>query len=103
MILTDTEFLHIINLIYAKDKSAADKPNPILSMDEELDTDKLDSLGMVIFFFILTEVFEIPEDSAERFISINAYTIRAIKDFVIKESAVDMSYEAILKADILCS
>jgi|TARA_R110002167_G_scaffold52790_5_gene152036 hypothetical protein len=79
---SDKEFLEIINLICKQETPMGTKYVPIVSMQDSIDLNRLDSLGMIIFFVWLGELFEINEDAITLFSEKEIFTIQAIKDFV---------------------
>jgi hypothetical protein len=57
---SDEEFLKVVNMICAEDHPLGSEFVPITSIQESLDVDRLDSLGIMIFFTWLSELFGIP-------------------------------------------
>ena len=82
---TDEEFIYVINLICKLEAPLGEEYVPLVSMDERIDADRLDSLSMIIFFVWLTHLFGIPEPKLQDFISKGNLTIQSIKEFVMAE------------------
>ncbi len=77
---SDQEFLEVVNLICKKETTSGREFVPIESMKEQFNTDRLDSLGMIIFFVWLAEIFEIPEDIITELTSRESFTVQALRD-----------------------
>lgn len=82
---SDEDFLAVVNLICKLDAPMGDYI-PIVSMDEKLNMDRLDSLSMVVFFVWIAQLFGISEDKMKDFVDSQKFTVRDIKDFVTKEA-----------------
>jgi len=79
---TDEEFLYVINLILKQDTPLGEEYVPLESMEDRLDTGRLDSLGMIVFFVWISHLFGISEDVFQVFIRQGNISIQAIKEFV---------------------
>lgn len=89
---TDEEFLQIINTICKKESPLVDTFIPITDMEESLVVDRLDSLGVIIFFVWLSELFGISDDDINAFTGEGVFTIRALKEFVTDKHTRTYSY-----------
>ncbi len=79
----DDEFLMIVNAIMGRETPLNVEFVPFTSMDENFAADRLDSLGMILFFVWLAELFEIDDDQVTIFVEAEDFTIRALKTFVL--------------------
>ncbi len=89
---TDAEFINVINLMYKLDKPNYSKFIPVSSINDRLDMGRFDSLGIVLFFIWLSDLFGIDENKIEEFMNTGNFTILAIKDFVNAEHTKTYSY-----------
>ena len=89
---TDEEFLTVINLMCKMDMPAGKEFIPVAHMEELLNAERLDSLGIVVFFIWISELFGIPEADVAEFAQIEELTPRAIKDFVIANCTQTYAY-----------
>lgn len=89
---TDEEFLQVVNMICEKDHPLGQEFTPIISMDESLAVDRLDSLGIMIFFTWLSELFGISDKLIEDFTNEAVFTITAIKEFVTNNATRTYDY-----------
>lgn len=89
---TDEEFLAIINQICEKETAMNVEFTPLTSMDDSIDADRLDSLGMIIFYTWLAELFNIPDESVTVFLEREEFTVSALKHFVTVEGTRTYSY-----------
>ena len=89
----DEEFLLIVNAIMARETPLNQEYVPIVSMDENFAIDRLDSLGMIIFFVWLAELFQIDDDEINIFIAAEDYTVTALKAFVLERCAKSFTME----------
>jgi hypothetical protein len=88
---TDEEFLKVINLLCKIDLDA-DEYTPLNSINDKLNLDELDSLGMTVFFIWIVHLFGVPEATMREFISKRDFTIKKIKEFVTSEATKTYSY-----------
>lgn len=79
---TDEDFINILNRICKKEVKLAQGYVDITSMDDRIDLDRLDSLGIIIFFVWLCELFGIDEKTAEEFAMQGELSVRDIQNFV---------------------
>ena len=91
---TDQEFLKVINSLCRIDLEV-DEYTPLESINDKLNMDELDSLSMTVFFVWIVHLFGIPESILQEFISKRDFTIKNIKQFVLKESTKTYSYKDI--------
>ena len=89
---TDEEFLTIINMILRSDTPVGDTFEPITDMDDSFNVRDLDSLSTMMFFIWVCEFFGITEREFHELSDQPNFTIRALKDFVIKKSTRTFSY-----------
>ena len=89
---TDEEFMAAINLLCEMDMGPGEKYTPITSIDEDLHLERYDSMGMMLFFIWISELFGIPESKIEKFMTKKVFTIRAVKDFVTAEATRTYTY-----------
>lgn len=89
---TDEEFLSVINQVCKKEIPVDKTFVPMTSMDEVLNVDRLDSLGMILLFVWLSELFEIPDDAVTVFVEKEVFTVQALKDFVMGNCTQTYSY-----------
>jgi len=93
---TDEEFLRVINSLCRIDLDE-DEFTPLTSINDTLNMNELDSLSMTVFFIWIVHLFGIPEPILQEFVRKKDFTIKNIKQFVIKESTKTYSYEDINK------
>lgn len=89
---TDEEFLSIINQICEKETPMGMPFVPLESMNDSINADRLDSLGMIIFFVWLAEMFEIDDESITEFTEQEVFTVAALKEFVRDNATQTYSY-----------
>ena len=89
---TDEEFLKVINMICEEDHPLSSTFSPVMIMEESLAVDRLDSLGMTIFFIWLSELFGISDTAIEEFTDKGLFTINDIKKFVTVNCTKTYSY-----------
>ena len=89
---SDEEFLEIINLICKQETPMGTEYVPIVSMDDSIDLGRLDSLGMIIFFVWLGELFEIDEDAVIKFTDKEVFNVQTIKTFVMSNCTQSFTY-----------
>ena len=89
----DEEFLMIVNAIMARETPLNQEYVPIVSMDENFALDRLDSLGMILFFVWLAELFQIDDDEINIFVAAEDYTVTALKIFVLERCAKSFTME----------
>ena len=63
--LTDNDFLQIINWVCAQEKHSHVNFTDMKDLSENLTDTGLDSLGVMMFYVLLDEVFGIPEEAIE--------------------------------------
>lgn len=90
---TDAEFLELVNKICQRETSLGTEYQPIVTMDEVLNMGRLDSLGMIIFFTWMTDLFGIPEENCDTFVAREVITVQDLKDFVSANCTQTYSYE----------
>jgi len=89
---TDEEFIAAINLVCEMDIGPGEEYIPITSINEDLKLERYDSMGMMLFFIWISELFGISESKIEEFVDKGVFTIRAIKDFVNAEATRTYTY-----------
>ncbi len=99
---TDEEFLAVVNQICQKESTYKNTYVPIKAMDESLIIDRLDSLGIIIFFVWLTELFGIPEEPIDAFVDAENFTIAALKKLVMEHCTHTYSYADTLEFSKRC-
>ncbi len=99
---SDEEFLSVVNMICKKETPGIAEYVPITSMDTDIHLDRLDSLGMIIFFVWLGEMFEIPEETLNAFVTTEVFTITALKEFVRVNHTQTSSYDEMKELAVKC-
>ena len=94
---TDEEFLEILNNICRKEITSETEYLPLTSMQDEVAADRLDSLGVIMFFVWISELFGIPEEDVNNFITQEVFTVQELKDFTDEKHTQIRSYEAYLE------
>ena len=79
----DDEFLLIANAIMRRETPLNQVYIPLTSMDDNFAANRLDSLGMILFFVWLAELFEIDDKEVTVFVEGEDFTVRALKIFVL--------------------
>ncbi len=90
--ISDEEFLLLTNNICKKESPIGDIFAPLTSMDEAIDVDHLDSLGVMVFFVWITELFGITEKTFDEFAVKGSFTVTAIKEFVAENATRSGTY-----------
>lgn len=93
---TDEEFLKVLNNICKKEIPTGEDYSPISSMEENVTANRLDSLGMILFFVWISELFGIPEKDVDAFVLREVFTAQKLKDFIMENSTQVRSYQAYL-------
>jgi len=89
---TDEEFISVLNLVCEMDMGPGEEYTPIIDIDEDLHIERYDSMGMMLFFIWVSELFGIPESKIEEFVAGKVFTVRAVKDFVTTEATRTYTY-----------
>lgn len=89
---SDEEFLNVVNRICSDESPVGDEYIPMASMEESLVMDRLDSLGVMMFFIWLSELFGISDKLIEEFIAKELFTLRAVKIFVTEHATRTYDY-----------
>ncbi|SVB88671.1 uncharacterized protein METZ01_LOCUS241525 [marine metagenome] len=89
---TDKEFIDVLNVVCAMDMGPGEEYTPITTMDEQLNIQRFDSMGILLFFIWVAELFGISESKIEEFMTKKTFTIRAVADFVKAEATRSYSY-----------
>lgn len=89
---TDEEFIAVLNLVCKMDMGPGEDYAPITNIDEDLHIERYDSMGMMLFFIWVSELFGIPEAKIEEFVAGKIFTIRAVKEFVNVEATRTYTY-----------
>ncbi len=89
---TDEEFISVFNIICEMDMGPGEEYTPITSIDEDLHIERYDSMGMLMFFIWVSELFGIAESKIDKFVAKGIFTLRAVKDFVKAEATRSYSY-----------
>lgn len=63
--LTDAEFIEVINMVCAQEQYSHTNFTNMTDLSQKLSETGLDSLGVMMFFVLLDEVFGIPEEAVE--------------------------------------
>lgn len=79
---TDEEFLIVVNMICKQETPLGNAYVPVTQMDEDLNLGKLDSLGMILMFTWLSELFDIEDTAITSFADSEKITITDLKEFV---------------------
>ena len=90
---TDQEFLELLNAIIGADTAPGEEFVKLTSMDQSIGEDQMDSLGTVVFFAWIDQIFQIPTDKIEQFSKGRVYTITAIKDFIMANCSRSYTYK----------
>ena len=77
------EFLGIINGIMKRETPLHETYTPLISMNENFALDRLDSMGMIMFFVWLAELFQIDDDKINEYVTAEVFTVQSLKDFVM--------------------
>ena len=99
---TDEQFLCIINHLFKLDAPMGEEFIPIESMDEKITIEKLDSLSAVVFFIWISELFGIPEDTVNDYMTSGKNTGRDLKDFVMKHATHTYTYKEAVEYSRRC-
>jgi|TARA_Y100000310_G_C20598660_1_gene771852 hypothetical protein len=89
---TDEEFILAINTLRKLDAPLGEKITPVVSMDEKLNVEHFDSLGIVVFFMWISQLFGISESKVQDFMEKGDFTVKAIKEFVTVEATRTHTY-----------
>ena len=89
---TDQEFIDVVNRICSRETPLGQTFNSFTSIDESLLTEQLDSMGIVIFFVWLSELFGIPEDEVKSFMEADDFTLAQLKAFVAEHATRSYTY-----------
>ena len=89
---TDEEFIAVLNLVCEMDMGPGDKYTPIINIDEDLHIERYDSMGIMLFFIWVSELFGISESKIEKFMTQGVFTVCAVKDFVNAEATRTYTY-----------
>ena len=89
---TDEEFIKVMNIICEMDMGPGEEYTPITSIDEDLHIERYDSMGMLMFFIWISELFGIAESKIDKFVAKGIFTLRAVKDFVNAEATRTYTY-----------
>ena len=97
--ITDKEFLIIINIILHRETTVPEDFIEVNSMDVNLlNTGLLDSLGSVLLFIWITELFGIDD----KILFNEDYIVSNIRDFVITNQTQTYTYVEFLEANKQC-
>jgi len=88
---TDEEFLSVVNVIIKRE--AVGEFKPLISMDEVINAHNLDSLGVIVFFVWLSDIFGIEDAHIVTFTDTGEFTIAALKEFVTAHQTQVYSYQ----------
>lgn len=80
--LTDEDFLEVVNMVCAQEKHSQENFTNMTDLSQELSETGLDSLGVMMFFVLLDEVFGIPEEDIEEDATADLVTGHEIFAFV---------------------
>lgn len=89
---TDEEFIKIVNQICTKESYLGREFVPFTSIEEVIDINVLDSLGMIIFFVWLADLFEISDTEIAKFAEAGSFTIAQLKAFVLANHTKTYTY-----------
>jgi len=89
---TNDEFIAVLNLLCKMDMGPGEEYIPITDIDEDLHIERYDSMGMMLFFIWVSELFGISESKIEEFVTKGVFTIRAVKNFVNAEATRTYTY-----------
>lgn len=99
---TDEQFIEVINKIAKKELAGGVSFSPASSMDDLIDSLTLDSLGTIMFYVWLTEVFEIPDEKVTEFTAGTNHTLSDLKNFILENGTQNMSYTEVVEFDRKC-
>ena len=99
---TDDEFIKVVNKLAQKELAGDRNFTPVSSMDDSLEDIALDSLGTMMFFVWLTEVFEIDDDKVTEFTQALDFKVSSIRDFVAENATQTFTYEEAKEFDRQC-
>lgn len=100
---TDEEFLDLLNIVIGVDKAPGETFVKLESMDQTIGEDQLDSLGAVVFFAWMDQIFQIPIDDIQKFSKQKEYTGRAVKEFIKSNCTRSFSHKQALEFIKECS
>jgi hypothetical protein len=100
---TDEEFLDVLNMLIQADKAPGELFVKLENMDQTIGEDQLDSLGTIVLFAWINQLFDISNDKLQKFTKEKVFTSRAIKDFVMVNCARSHTYEQAVEFIKKCS
>jgi hypothetical protein len=100
--LTDDEFIDIVNKICKKETAINQEYIPFTSTTDMLITDRLDSLGVMLFFVWLSEVFGILEEDLNAFLKQNNFTLKNLKEFISIKGTCSFTYDEFMETHSRC-
>lgn len=100
---TDEEFIIVLNKLAQKELAGDKTFTPVTSIEDSLEDLALDSLGMMMFFVWLTEVFEVPDDKVTEFTVAGDFKVATLKEFVATNATQTFSYEEAMEFDRTCT
>ena len=95
--LTEDEFLHIVNKVVSKEIAAGDPQTEITNMDQSIHEAGMDSLGTIMFFVCLEEVFQISAETMDAFTNAEKFDIRTMYEYISKNSTAGFTYPGVLE------
>ena len=93
---TDEEFIAVLNVIIKKETMGNVPFIPISSMEDTIDANNLDSLGIIVFFVWLSEIFGICDAKITAFTDTGKFTVQALKEFVVANQTQTYTYQEAL-------
>ena len=100
---TDQEFLDLLNAIIGADTAPGEEFVKLTDMDQSIGEDQMDSLGTVVFFAWIDQIFQIPTDKIQQFSKERVYTISAIKTFIMTNCGRSFTYKQAMEFIQECS
>tara|TARA_R110000787_G_scaffold70060_2_gene155741 strand:+ start:444 stop:785 length:342 start_codon:yes stop_codon:yes gene_type:complete len=94
---TDEEFLSVLNIMLKIDAPITGEFIPLDSLDSEFKLHGLDSLGVLVFFTWIVDLFGISESTMDNFTEDQNFTVRAVKEFITREATQTYCYADIQK------
>lgn len=102
--ITDEEFIDILNLIIKKETIQTDIPLIKNINDNLIELSILDSLGIVLLFVWVIEIFGIPDEIYLNFLKEReTFTAKDIKEFVIANQTQIYTYAEFKKEFAKCT
>ena len=112
---TDEEFIAVVNVVLKLETPGDIQFSSLSSMDDVIDSNRLDSLGMMVFFVWLSDMFGIADEGVTAFIDRetelasftgdkgNGFSVTELKDFIVTNQTKCFTYTESLEFAQQCS